>query len=127
MKARVPKAYQSLSPRQKEQLKDYIVEVATEAAKKQEEQDCRVILDLYMKMVCCVLHDAFGFGEKRLTMFIGNHKMLFRTQNRLVEKGEQLEYLNRRMGEIFKNGFPQKFVDGMFEEIELVETSNKES
>lgn len=120
MKARIPKAYQDLSPRQKEQLKDYIVEVATEAAKKQEEHDCRIILDLYMKMVCCVLHDAFGFGEERLTLFIGNHKRLFVRQSRLVDKGEQQEYLNQRMSEIFKkNGYPQDFIDSLFEDIEL--------
>ena len=120
MKARIPKAYQDLSPRQKEQLKDYIVEVATEAAKKQEEHDCRIILDLYMKMVCCVLHDAFGFGEERLTLFIGNHKRLFARQSRLVDKGEQQEYLNKRMSEIFKkNGYPRDFIDSLFQDIEL--------
>lgn len=127
MKARIPKAYQDLSPRQKEQLKDYIVDIATEAAKKQEEHDCRVILDLYMKMVCCVLHDAFGFGEKRLTMFIGNHKRMFYRQNRLVEKGEQIEYLNKRMTEIFKkDGYPQEFIDNLIGEIELKDAEVEE-
>jgi hypothetical protein len=127
MKARVPKAYRDLSPRQKEQLKDYIVEIATEAAKKQEEHDCRVILDLYMKMVCCVLHDAFGFGEKRLTMFIGNHRRLFARQSRLVDKGQQLYYLDRRMSEIFKkDGFPQEFVDSILGEVELVDKTDSE-
>lgn len=127
MKARVPKAYQDLSPRQKEQLKDYIVEVATDVAKKQEEHDCRVILDLYMKMVCCVLHDAFGFGEKRLTMFIGNHKRLFMHQSRLVDKGQQLYYLDRRMSEIFKkDGFPQEFIDKLIGEVELLDKPETE-
>lgn len=127
MKARVPKAYQDLSPRQKEQLKDYIVEVATEAAKKQEEHDCKVILDLYIKMVCCVLHDAFGFGEKRLMMFIGNHRRLFMHQSRLVDKGQQLYYLDRRMSEIFKkDGFPQEFINSLIGEVELVETPQTE-
>ena len=127
MKARVPKAYRDLTPTAKKQLQDYVVEIATEAAKKQEEHDCRVILDLYMKMVCCVLHDAFGFGEKRLTLFIANHKRLFIRQSRLVTKGEQIEYLNKRMDEIFsKDGFPQEFLDKLLGNIELLDAPEKE-
>ena len=128
MKAKIPKGYHELGRKKQEDLKKYIVDIATEAAKKQEEQDCRIILDLYMKMVCCVLHDAFGFGEKRLNYFIGNHKRLLARQNRLVEKGEQLEYLNKRMAEIFpKNGFPQEFIDSVIGEVELIDPpENKE-
>ena len=127
MKARIPKAYRDLTPKAKQQLQDYVVEIATEAAKKQEENDCRIILDSYMKMVCCVLHDAFGFGEERLTLFIGNHKRLFARQSRLVDKGEQQEYLNKRMSEIFKkNGFPQEFMDSLLGEIVIVDAPQEE-
>lgn len=127
MKARIPKAYRDLTPKAKQQLQDYVVEIATEAAKKQEENDCRIILDIYMKMVCCVLHDAFGFGEERLTLFIGNHKRLFARQSRLVDKGEQQEYLNKRMSEIFKkNGFPQEFMDSLLGEIVIVDAPQEE-
>jgi hypothetical protein len=127
MKARVPKEYQNLSPQQKERLKKYLTDVVTEVTKKQEEHDCRVILELYLKMVCCVLHDAFGFGEDRLTCFIGNHKRLFVTQNKLVDKGEQIEYLNGRMAEIFKkNGFPQDFLDSLIGEIVLKDEDPEE-
>lgn len=122
MKARIPKEYENLSPKQKERLKNYCIEVATKAALAQEDHDSRVILDIYMKMVCCILHDAFGFGEKRLTYFIANHKRLFYRQTKLVSKGEQLDYLNKRMSEIFKkDGFPQKFMDDILGEIHLVD------
>ena len=122
MKAHPPRPYKNLSPKEQEVIKNYIIEIATEAARKQEEQDCRIILDLYMKMVCCTLHDAFGFGEKRLTRFIGNHKRLFTRQSKLVTKGEQLDYLDMRMTEIFKkDGFPQEFIDSLLGEIELVD------
>ena len=127
MKARIPKEYQDLSPKQKERIKSYIVEAATDAAKQIEERDCRVILDLYMKMVCCTLHDAFGFGEKRLTMFLGNHKRLFHRQSKLVDKGGQIEYLNRRMAEIFKkDGFPQEFIDSIVGSVEIVNEKQQE-
>lgn len=127
MKALVPKAWQNLDPKQRKAIEQYAVEIAMEAARKQEEHDCRIILDLYMKMVCTVLHDAFGFGEKRLTCFIGNHKRLFVRQNKLVDKGEQLGYLNKRMAEIFKkDGFPQDFIDGLLGTVELVDEKPKE-
>ena len=127
MKARIPREYENLTPAQKERLKQYCIEVATKAAQKQEEEDCKIILDLYMKMVCCVLHDAFGFGEKRLTYFIGNHRRLFDRQSRLVSKGQQVEYLNARMAEIFKkDGFPQAFMDDLIGGLNLVETPQED-
>ena len=126
MKARVPKEWDTLSAGQQKRLKDYLTQVATEAALKQEEQDCKIILDLYMKMVCCVLHDAFGFGEKRLTMFLANHRRLFNRQARLVAKDEQSKYLNQRMSEIFKKGFPQEFLDNLIGSISLVDPSTGE-
>lgn len=127
MKARIPREYENLTPAQKERLKQYCIKVATEAAMRQEAHDCRVILDIYMKMICCVLHDAFGFGEKRLTYFIGNHRRLFDRQTRLVSRGQQLEYLNRRMGEIFKkDGFPQEFIDDILGEVNLVSTPKED-
>ena len=123
MKCRKPKVWQDLSAKQKQRIEEYILEVATEAAKKQEEHDCRVILDLYMKMVCCMLHDSFGFGEKRLNYFMGNHKRVFARQNKLVDRGEQIAYLNKRMDEIFKkNGFPQQFIDAIIGEVEIVDS-----
>lgn len=122
MKVKVPRDYHQMSQSQKKRIENYIVEMATEAARKQEEHDCRVVLDLYMKMMCCVLHDAFGFGEKRLVRFIANHKRVFARQNKLVSRGEQIGYLDRRMAEIFKkDGFPQKFIDDIVGEVEIVD------
>lgn len=121
MKARTPKEYRDLTPKQKEKIKEYIIEVAAQASQRQVERDRRAILDGYMKMVCCLLHDTRGFGEKRLTEFIWAHKRVFKKHFRLVEKGEQMEYLNKRMGEIFrKNGFPQDFLDTFLGEVEPI-------
>lgn len=126
MKARIPKEYRDLNPKQQERLRQYCVQVAMEAAEKQEEHDNRVILNLYIKMACCILHDAFGFGPKRLTYFLGNHRRVFAKQARLVANGEQLEYLDRRMGEIFKKGFPQEFIDGLIGAVEPVDSSEED-
>lgn len=118
MKARIPRSWERLPKSQKEVIADYMKKIVME----QEEKDARVMLDLYIKMVCVTLHDAFGFGEKRLTMFLGNHKRLFHRQCRMVKDGTQVEYLNERMAQIFKKkGFPQGFFDNMLGEVVTVE------
>lgn len=120
MKVRIPKSYKQLSHTDQQDLKKFTQEVALEAAEMMLEKDSRVMLDIYMKMACLVLHDAFGFGEKRLTMYIGNHKRLFHRQAKLVQRGEQLQYLNDRMAQIFrKDGFPQNFVDDLLGEVDV--------
>ena len=120
MKVRIPKSYKQLSHTDQQDLKKFTQDVALEAAEKMLERDARIMLDIYMKMTCLVLHDAFGFGEKRLRMYIGNHKRLFERQVKLVQKGEQLQYLNKRMEEIFKkDGFPQNFVDDLLGEVDV--------
>lgn len=123
MKAKIPKSWQSLPYKQREKLTEYTKEVAYEAAKEQLNKDMRIVLESYIKMVCVVLHDAFGFGERRLTRFIGNHRRLFAQQYKLVSNGEQLQYLNRRMEEIFhKDGFPQDFIDNLIGKVEVTDT-----
>lgn len=119
MKARIPKTWQSLNRKQRDAITEHARQVGFEAAKEQSNKDARIILDLYIKMVCVVLHDAFGFGEKRLNMFLANHRRLFSRQMKMVKDGSQIEYLNRRMSEIFrKDGFPQGFFDEMLGEVE---------
>ena len=122
MKPNIPKAYQNLPPAQRKKIEAYCRSVALEAARETTERDARIMLDIYIKMVCVTLHDAFGFGEKRLTYFLGNHKRLFQRQRKMVQNDTQLEYLNKRMAEIFKkNGFPQQFFDNMLGPIEKEE------
>lgn len=121
MKVRIPKAYRQLHYDDQQDLKKFTQDVALEAAEKMLERDARIMLDIYMKMVCVMLHDMpDGWGEKRLRMFLGNHKRVFARQFKLVERGEQLKYLNGRMAEIFKkDGFPQDFVDEMLGKVEV--------
>lgn len=119
MKANVPRPWEALPKSQRDRITAHSKEIALQAANEQLNKDMRVVLDLYIKMVCVVLHDAFGFGERRLLRFLGNHKRLFARQVRMVKDGSQIEYLNGRMAEIFKkDGFPQDFFDNMLGEVE---------
>ena len=115
MRANTPRSWQSLPAAQRQKIEEHARSVAREIV----ERDMRAMLDQYIKMVCMTLHDAFGFGERRLTYFLGCHKRLFYRQRRMVRDGTQLGYLNARMAEIFKrDGFPQGFFDGMLGPVE---------
>jgi hypothetical protein len=76
MKVRIPQEYDRLPPAQRKRITEYCRDVAYQAAKETTERDGRIMLELYIKMVCKTLHDTFGFGEKRLYLFLGNHKRL---------------------------------------------------
>lgn len=122
MKVRIPKVWDSLSGAQRAKIEEYCRGVALEAARETTERDARIMLDLYIKMACLVLHDAFGFGEKRLSLFLANHGRLFREQSWMVRDGTQVEYLNEKMNKIFKKGgFPQDFFDRMLGPLETSE------
>lgn len=126
MKVRIPKEYNTLSPAQRNRIENYCRDVAFQAARETTERDGRIMLDLYIKMVCKTLHDVFGFGEKRLTLFLGNHRSLFFDQRKMVQDGSQVGYLNAEMAKIFrKNGFPEKFFEKMLGPVETVEEANQ--
>lgn len=121
MKVKVPKSYKQLSHTDQQDLKKFTQDVALEASEKMLERNARIMLEIYMKMVCVMLHDMpNGYGEKRLRVFLAGHKRVFARQFRLVERGEQLQYLNKRMDEIFKkDGFPQNFIDDLLGEVDV--------
>lgn len=109
MKANIPRAYRALPPADKRKIE----QIAEDAYNK----DVMIILDIYLKMSCAVLHDAFGFGEKRLNCYLGNYRRLFGKHAKLVRKGEQLQVLDEQMRRIFKkSGYPDEFFKGMFED-----------
>lgn len=121
MNVRTPRVWESLSSSQRKRIEEYCRGVALEAARETTERDGRIMLDIYIKMVCLTLHNVFGFGEKRLMLFLGNHRALFFDQKKKVEDGTQLDYLNAKMAKIFKkNGFPQDFFDKMLGAVEPV-------
>lgn len=121
MKVKIPKSYKQLSHTEQQDLKKFTQDVALEASEKMLERNSRIMLEIYMKMVCVMLHDMpNGYGEKRLRVFLAGHKRVFARQFRLVERGEQLQYLNKRMDEIFKkDGFPQNFIDDLLGEVDV--------
>ncbi len=110
MKANVPTKISQLSPSERRRL--------TELLREQENRDLGIMLDLLLKMSCCVLHDACGMGEDELYAYLGNYRQFFRRQAKLVKEGRQIEELDRRMAEIFPcSGYPGEFFKSMFGEL----------
>jgi hypothetical protein len=54
--------------------------------------------------------------------YLYNKKRAINYQNRLVTRGEQLDYLNKRMDEIFgKDGFPSHIIDSILGDVEIID------
>ena len=108
MKARIPKAFSVLRRSDKDKIMDL--------CEKQVSKNCTIMLDIYLKMSCMVLNEAFGFGEERLNRFLGNYRRLFRKHAKLVKNGEQIEFVDSKIRKIFrKNGYPDNFFKTMIE------------
>lgn len=58
MKPNIPRSWLTLPKKEQQAIEKYVKDVAS----KELEREARIILDLYIKMVCCVLHLAL---EKR--------------------------------------------------------------
>lgn len=119
MKAIIPRGFKRLKPSDQKKL--------MELAEAQVTKNCTIMLDIYLKMSCMVLNEAFGFGEKRLNYFLYNYRRLFRKHAKLVKNGEQIEFVDSKIRKIFrKNGYPDEFFKRMIEGWDI-NTNEKES
>lgn len=128
MKVRPRKDLQELKPGSVRRIEKYYDDFYRGEYTKALERDGRIMLDLYMKMSCVTLYDKMGMTEDEIYLFLGHHRELFFDQVKKVRSGEQVDYLNRRMEEIFKTkGFPQDFFDKMLSKTESVSESQGET
>ena len=109
MKAIVPKSYTKLPKHEKKAI-DELVESEINRILSEEEV---TLFTQYTKMLCIVLHDYFGFGEKRLTRIIGNFRMLHRKFRKVKTAKDVNEALDKEMARIFPHGFPQEYVENL--------------
>lgn len=108
MKVRLPKSFTKLPPREKE----IINEVMTEEVEKQVNHNQAELQKLWLQFACIVLHNNFGFGKKRLLLFLANWREMYRVNSKLGSKAEQTEYLAGEIEKIFgKGGYPKEYID----------------
>lgn len=116
---RPPKEIKDLKPGEARRIEEYYDNFYRNEYTKALERDGRIMLDLYMKMTCVTMYDKLQMTEDEIYLFLGHHRELFHDQVKRVRSGEQVDYLNRRMEEIFKTkGFPQGFFDKMLGKVE---------
>ena len=112
MKARIPKSFHQLPKREREKIN----EVMTEEVVKQLLHEEAELQKIWLQMACIVLNKYFGFGKKRLLIFLGNWREMYRINSKLGGRDQQAEYLTAEMTRIFgKDGFPYKYLDKLEE------------
>lgn len=108
MKARIPKSYLNLPKRERDAIDNL---VQTEYEKRLTEEEV-VLFTQYTKMMCIVLHNAYGFGEDRLRCVIANFKHLRRKHRDISSAQELMPILDAEIAQIFKKSkFPQDYVE----------------
>lgn len=108
MKARLPKSWNQL-PRHE---KDTINRVMTEEVVKQVLHEEAELQKIWLKFACIILNKYFGFGRKRLLLFLGNWREMYRVNSELDSKEEQSSFIDTEIDRIFrKEGYPTEYVD----------------
>lgn len=111
MKANIPTSYLNLPKKEKEAIDKTIVEYINNQVNHEEAE----LQKIWLQFACIVLHRAFGFGESRLTTFIGNWKKMYRDSAKFGSAEAQDAYIKEHLDKIFKDGYPYEFVDKLEE------------
>lgn len=108
MKARMPKSFRNLPEREKQKIN----EVITEEIVKHVNHNQAELQKVWLQFACIVLNRCFGFGRKRLLLFLANWKEMYRINSEMDTKEERDEYINGKIDRIFgKTGYPRAYVD----------------
>lgn len=114
MKARIPKSFLNLPKKEK----DIINQVLTDELYKRVVAEEVLLQKLWLKMACIVLHSSFGFGRKRLMIFLGNWKRLYKKNAAFINSKEQEQFFSEEMEKIFrKEGYPEDFVNSLADDL----------
>ena len=112
MKARLPKSWDRLPPREKE----IINQVMTDEVVKQVCHEQAELQKIWLQFACIVLHKNFGFGKKRCLLFLANWREMYRLNSRIEGRADQSEFLAGEMEKIFgKGGYPKEYIDKLEE------------
>ncbi len=104
------KSYKRLPPKEKEAIDKAIVEFIEKQVNHEEAE----LQKIWIQLACIILHETFGMGQKRLLLFIGNWKRIYKRNMKLGSKEAQDEFLKAEMDKIFgKDGYPYDFIDSL--------------
>lgn len=112
MKVRVPKSFLNLPESEKEKIN----EVLTEEIESRVNHNFAELQKIWLQFACIVLNRNFKFGKKRLLLFLGVWREMYRINNKIQGKKEQTAYLTAEMNKIFgEGGFPREYLDKLEE------------
>lgn len=112
MKVRLPKSFLNLPPSEK----DAINRAMTDKVVNQVVQEQAQLQKIWLKMACIVLNRNFGFGRKRLLIFLGVWREMYRINSKLGNEAEQTAYLTAELNKIFgEGGYPSEYIDKLEE------------
>lgn len=110
MKVKVPKSWHSLPQREKEKI--------AEVKEQEINQHFAKLQKNWLMLSCIVLNKYFGFGRKRLLLYLANWREIYRLNARKNGDEAQQAWLKAEMDRIFgKGNYPYKYIDKL-EEIE---------
>lgn len=67
---------------------------------------------IWLKLMCIALHRA-GRTEEEIMIALGNWRRLYRQNSKIQTEAEQSEWLNRELADIFPNGIPEDYLQGL--------------
>lgn len=108
MKVRVPKSFLNLPESEKEKIN----EVLNEEIENRVNHNFAELQKIWLQLACIVLNRNFKFGKRRLLLFLGVWREMYRINSKLQGKAEQTAYLTAEMNKIFgEGGFPRAYLD----------------
>lgn len=108
MKVRVPKSFLNLPESEKEKIN----EVLTEEVQSQVNKNFAELQKVWLQLACIVLNRNFGFGKRRLLLFLGAWREMYRINSKLVSNTTQSAYLKAELNKIFgEGGYPYEYID----------------
>lgn len=104
MKVKLPKSWEDLCPRDKK--------IIAEVKEQEINQYFAKLQKNWLMLACIVLHRSFGFGRKRLLLFLANWREVYRLNSKMKSDAEQQAWLRGEMEKIFgKDGYPYEYID----------------
>lgn len=108
MKARLPKSWDRLPPSEKK--------IIAEVKEQEINQYFAKCQKNWLMLSCIVLNRFFGFGRKRLLIYLANWREVYRLNSKIKTDEEQQAWLRGEMDRIFgKGNYPYEYIDKLEE------------
>lgn len=109
---KMPKSWDRLPQYERDIITKIMSDTAYEIADKQ----LADTQEVWIKMLCVMLHDFHDMDEEELLRVIANWKRMYRRNQRIETKEEQTAWLDSELARCFPTcGFPQFRIDEMKE------------